>query len=162
MKGKAIKNGQSLGKSSNWVWRIKAKTSISDILKIQVLASSSLSKPNLVPMTMVLVHRSLPITADSPGCVLVTDLSPEVENGETVLHNTVYEVLNEGDFNPFVSLVLLVEGVHILDSVPQLLKPILPVEDLLHYKLDYGLVLSFSNDSQKKDALGEALGEPNF
>lgn len=90
------------------------------------------------------------------------DLSPKVEDGEIMSHNVVSEASNEGDFNPFVSLAPLADGVHLLDLVPRLLMLILHVEDLLLHEFNYSLVSSFSDDSQKEDALGEALGEPNF
>lgn len=75
-------------------------------------------------------------------------LSPEVEEGELVVRDAEKEVVCEGDFNPFVSLAPLVNGVHLLDSVPLLLKPIYPVENLLHLEMNDSSLLAFSRDLQ--------------
>lgn len=64
------------------------------------------------------------VSGDSPGGVSEMKLSLEVEEGEFVLRNVEMEVMNGGEFNPFVSLASLAKGVHLLDLVPMLLKPV--------------------------------------
>lgn len=125
-----------LGKSPLLVWKVKARANISDLSEISIsVASSSLMEPSYALMTLDLVQICSPASSECLGAESVLELSLKVEDGEIVFYNDCCEVLIKGDFNLFVSLAPLAEGAHLLDSIPRLLKVILPAVDLLHHEL---------------------------
>lgn len=89
------------------------------------------------------------VTSDSSSCVSEMLLPPEVEEGKIVVWDAVKDLVSREVFNPFISLDPLVNGVHLLDSVPLLLKPLHPVENLL-LEMDNSSVLGIFGDLQQE------------
>lgn len=62
------------------------------------------------------------VTGDSSSGLLDLNLLTEVEHGEIVERIVDCEMSNGGELIPIVSLNPLVNGVHLLDLIPRLLK----------------------------------------
>lgn len=154
-KGKRIVNGPGLVKNPKRAWQAKRNLGVSGV-SVSATPSSSLA---LLPAPMILdvaQNYSL-VFGDSFGGVIDLVLTSEVEKGEIALWDVDKEALSGGEINPLVSLAPLDTCVHLLESVPLSLKPILQVQNLLNAKMADCLVVADSGKLHQ-----EVLDEEDF